>query len=265
MLKPALKNSRAIRTTLRWAGAFGFDPVRFALTVKGVPAFIRDLREYRRHATNGDAAKLRDLYPFLDDRFRSAGTASGHYFHQDLWAARQIYFRRPERHVDIGSRVDGFIAHLLVFRPVEIVDIRPPDNVSISGLSFIQEDATELKNFADGELESVSSLHAAEHFGLGRYGDPIAPAASFQFMRSLARVLSPGGNLYFSMPCGRERVEFNAHRILSPFRILDIFQGAGLRLSEFHAVKGDGRFWKNVSPEDLAKEEYGCGIFRFTK
>jgi len=250
---------------LRWAGAFGFDPVRFALTLKGVPSFLKDLHQYRRQATNGDAPKLRDLYPFVDDRFRAAGIASGHYFHQDLWAARQIYLRNPERHVDIGSRVDGFIAHLLVFRPVEVVDIRPPDNVCISGLTFIHEDATELKSFADTELESISSLHAAEHFGLGRYGDPIAPDACFKFMRSLARVLRPGGDLFFSMPCGRERVEFNAHRILSPFRILDIFGSAGLNLCEFHAVKADGNLWANVSPADLANEEYGCGIFRFTK
>ncbi len=54
--------------------------------------------------------------------------AGGHYFHQDLWAAKKIFKRRPMTHVDIGSRVDGFVAHLLVFMPVTAVDIRYLDS-----------------------------------------------------------------------------------------------------------------------------------------
>ncbi|HWF86113.1 MAG TPA: hypothetical protein VG222_14745 [Vicinamibacterales bacterium] len=52
----------------------------------------------------------------------------GHYFHQDLWVAKRIYAARPAAHVDIGSRIDGFVAHLLTFMPVTVIDVRPLDS-----------------------------------------------------------------------------------------------------------------------------------------
>jgi len=58
--------------------------------------------------------------------------------------------------------------------PVEVVDIRPLNDI-VDGLSFIRENATLLPRFENDSIESLSCLHAAEHFGLGRYGDSIDP------------------------------------------------------------------------------------------
>jgi len=109
-------------------------------------------------------------------------------------------------------RVDGFISHLLVFMDVEVIDIWPLKS-ALPELHFIQDDATELCQLADNSIESLSSLHAAEHLGLGQYGDPINPDAYRTFIAALVRVLAPGGRLYFAVPVGKERLEFNAHRI----------------------------------------------------
>ena len=114
--------------------------------------------------------RLADAFPILSDKIDSAGSAEGHYFHQDLWAAKKIFARRPADHIDIGSRVDGFVAHLLVFMPVTVVDIRPMES-KLSGLTFLQDDATELGQLESDSADSISSLHAAEHFGLA--GIPI--------------------------------------------------------------------------------------------
>ncbi len=168
----------------------------------------------------------------------------------------------PEQHIDIGSRIDGFITHLLVFMPVTVVDIRPIQS-TVGGLTFIQDDATELAGFRTGSVNSLSSLHVAEHFGLGRYSDPVDPDACFKFMRALERVLAPNGRLYFSVPCGRERVEFNAHRVFAPQTILDSFPG--LQLVSFSAVGDDGNFYEDADPVAVAKYELGCGLFEFTK
>lgn len=46
------------------------------------------------------------------DKYDKAGD-TGSYFWQDLWAAKKIIRDHPKQHYDIGSRVDGFIAHLL--------------------------------------------------------------------------------------------------------------------------------------------------------
>jgi hypothetical protein len=230
--------------------------------MRGVPAFLRDAAAYRR-AHDGGAFPLRlgALLPILGDRYESAG-ALGHYFHQDLWAARRIHDRRPPRHVDIGSRVDGFIAHLLVFMPVTVIDVRPLTS-HVAGLSFVQEDATSLRSFADDSIDSISSLHAVEHFGLGRYGDPVDPSASFKMMDTLARVLKPQGRLYFSVPVGRERLEFNAHRVFAARTVLDAF--ARLRLVSFAAVDDSGILRDPCSVDEVEGAHLACGLYEFTK
>jgi hypothetical protein len=164
--------------------------------------------------------------------------------------------------VDVGSRVDGFVAHLLVFMPVEVVDIRPLEP-GVDGLTFVRGNGESLDSLAPDSVESISSLHAIEHFGLGRYGDPVNPAACFTAMTSLARVLQPGGRLYVGVPIGRERVEFNAQRVFAPTTILDGFRD--LELLSFSAVDDDGNMRADVVPTDFAEARYSCGLFEFTK
>ncbi len=146
---------------------------------------------------------------------------------------------------------------------VEVVDIRPLPSPP-RGLSFIEADATEMKSFADDSVPSLSSLNAAEHFGLGRYGDAIDPEGHVKFMKSLQRVLAPGGTLYFSVPVSdRERVEFNAHRVLSPNTVIAAFDR--LRLASFALVKDDDRMYEPAVPADVAGQAHACGLFEFVK
>jgi hypothetical protein len=241
----------------------GFEPRTFVKSLQNLPVYWKDWRRYQS-LCNSRSFRLsfRDAFPILTDMSSSAGTATGHYFHQDLWAARKIFKERPSYHYDIGSRTDGFIAHLLVFMPVTVIDIRPLES-DIAGLTFFKDDASELAHFPDNSIPSLSTLHVAEHFGLGRYTDPIDPQACFKFMASLQRVLSPEGKLYFSVPVGRERVEFNAHRVFAPQTILNAF--SGLELMSFSYVGDDQRLYENVHPLDMPDSEMACGLFEFTK
>lgn len=241
----------------------GFYPRRFIENLAALPGFLRDLSTYRRMSPTGAfRIRLLDLFPILYDRTKPAGSAGGDYYHQDLWAARKIYERRPDKHIDIGSRMDGFIAHLLVFMPVTVIDIRALQSDD-ARLTFVQDDATQLRSFPDNDVDSLSCLHAAEHFGLGRYSDPIDPQACFLFMNSLQRVLRPAGRLYFSLPIGRERVDFNAHRVFSPATILSAF--SQLSLVSYSYVDDTGSLYANVDPAQTPELEYGCGLFEFTK
>jgi hypothetical protein len=244
-------------------GTFGFVPLKFGRSLRGIPRFIGDCRRYSKLSRGSSMPfSLRGVKPILYDYYDSAGVAGGHYFHQDIWAAKKIHQARPARHVDIASRVDGFISHLLVFMPVEVIDIRPLQS-NVSGLSFIQSDATNLSNIADDSIESLSTLHAIEHFGLGRYTDPIDPSACYAAMDALARVLKPGGRLYFSTPVGRQRVEFNAQRVFSPTDLIARFHR--LKLVSFACVNDDGHFDDSVRPEQLENARYSCGLYEFTK
>ncbi|MCU1370650.1 MAG: methylase involved in ubiquinone/menaquinone biosynthesis [Ilumatobacteraceae bacterium] len=200
--------------------------------------------------------------PVLADRGEEAGTAGDQYFQQDLHVARLVLAADPPRHVDVGSRIDGFIAHLLLFRTVEVVDVRPLES-TIEGLTFLQGDGTTMAGFADGSVPSLSSLHAVEHFGLGRYGDPLDPAGSAKALASFERVLAPGGRLYLSVPVGRRRIDFNAHRVFDPRDPVELL--SGLTLERFDGIDDGGRFLAEAQPADLAGNEYGLGIYTFTR
>ena len=266
---PKTKTRQLLNKIYETAINFGMDPLQFVRALKGIPTLFRNYFTYANASRNNQSIKfplqLRDLRPRFHNYKSDAGVARGQYFYQDLWAARKIYERLPSHHVDVGSRVDGFISHLLVFMPVTVIDIRPLSS-NVPGLTFIQEDATTLSSIPPHSVESLSSLHAIEHFGLGRYGDPVDPDACFKAMSSLARVLKAGGRLYFSVPIGRERLEFNAQRVFSPRTIWLVYaKELGLDIVSFSAVDDNGRFHEDVNPEEFVHAENSCGLWEFTK
>ncbi len=206
-----------------------------------------------------------DLWPAIGDRYADAGTVNN-YFWQDLWAARLIHKNMPREHYDIGSRLDGFIAHILCFGiPVKMIDIRPFPT-EIEGLETIVDDATLLTEFEDNSIESLSALCSLEHFGLGRYGDPIDPEACFVCFKNIQRKMKGGGNLYIAVPVGRERLEFNAHRIFYPTTILECF--STMSLMDF-AYTADGKLEETVDlhkyDDDSHDGNFRYGLFHFVK
>lgn len=243
---------------------YGIDGQKFVDSARNTPRFLSTLIEYRKKSeiTNSFRLSARQITPILHEFGSQAGTASGHYFYQDLWAARKIYGARPSKHLDIGSSINGFVTHLLTFMSVTVIDIRPLQT-TVTGLTFIQADATDLAWVKDNSVESLSSLHAIEHFGLGRYGDPVDPDACFRAMRAIARVLRPGGRLYFSVPIGVEQVNFNAHRVFAPQTVLDALPG--LQLVSFAAVDDNDQFSPVATPESFANAQFACGLFELTK
>jgi SAM-dependent methyltransferase len=231
---------------------------RAAAVVPGSVRYLRDRAAYRR-LPGAEALRWRDSFPKLTDRV-SASPFDPHYFHQDTWAARRIAEHRPAHHVDVGSRVD-LVGFLTALTRVTFVDIRPLA-VDIEDLEAVAGSILALP-FGDRSLESVSCLHVAEHIGLGRYGDPLDPAGTRKAAAELQRVLAPGGQLLFSLPVGRPRVDFNAHRVHDPVAVAGWF--AELELREFAAVDDRGTFRRHSRPEDLANAEYACGMYRLVR
>jgi len=259
----SLKRQRVLRTAYHAFQLMGCDPMLGLKAIAGIPKFLRDMRSYSEVGTDAHfPLKLKNLFPVLSDYRSQAGELRGHYFHQDLWAARKVVKSGVREHVDVGSRIDGFVAHLLTVMPITVIDIRPLKS-TVEGLSFIQADATTLAGISDQSVTSLSSLHAVEHFGLGRYGDDVDPSGWFKGMRSLARILSPGGCLYLSVPVGRERLEFNGQRVFSPSTVLNALED--LSLVSFSAVDDLGELRSDCEPADMADAQYACGLFEFRR
>ena len=245
----------------------GTHPDALFHLLRTAPTIYREYRKFRQMAGSDVDVKLTHLC--VRDRRASAGTVSGHYFHQDLFVARRIYENRPERHVDVGSAIHGFVAHVAVFREIEVFDIRAlPDTVQ--NISFTQMDLQQMRPEYREYCDSLSCLHALEHFGLGRYGDALDLNGHVKGYESLASMIKHGGRLYLSVPIGRERVEFNAHRVFSPATILNLLQ-RHFDLAGFAYVNDQGNLIENVELTDsnitkiLREVVYGCGIFEAVK
>jgi len=240
-----------------------FDPIQIFNKWRGIPYYFTNLSLYTRANKNKSFGfKWGDAYPMLQDRFRAAGSIRGHYFHQDLWAASFVFTNGIKHHVDVGSRLDGFVAHILPFCHVTYTDIRPLD-CEVHNLEFKQGSILELP-YTDNSVESLSSLHVIEHIGLGRYGDPVNPDGYLDAARELSRVLAVGGKLLMGTPVGRERLCFDAHRVFDPTTIIKAFEG--LELEEFSLIDDLGNgVTINASFEKAQQCNYGCGLFVFTK
>ena len=236
--------------------------------IKGKRIYRRNKKTYSKLNRYDNFRVVRkNCFPCLTDRYEKAGTL-GNYFWQDLWAARLIAENNPKSHFDIGSRVDGFVGHLASFRDnIKLIDIRALENV-IPGVEFVQADATELKEIEDSSVESLSALCSLEHFGLGRYGDPIDPEACFKAMKAIQRVVMKGGNIYIAVPIGHEHLEFDAHRVFFASTIVDTFDSC--KLVEFSCIHASDKvIEKNVDIHkyDNDKEIGGgrFGLFHFLK
>lgn len=256
---------KIVISILRFFQFFGIDFLKLFKNIKGIRFFVIDYIRYKKQ----DNGKFPiNFYPILNERTDQSGTISGHYFHQDLLVSQLIFKHNPVVHIDIGSRVDGFIAHVASFRKIVVLDIREQD-VQIDNIEFKQANMMNLDQELYNSCDSLSSLHVLEHFGLGRYGDPIDVNGYIDGFNNMSVMLKEGGKFYLSVPIGRQRVEFNAHRIFSIKTILDLCKKEFV-LDSFSYVDDIGNLHKNIQLSDENIEnsfncKYGCGIFELTK
>ena len=229
------------------------------------PLYRNTIKSKQRFLELG--GKIDEVVLELDDIQDFAGSAGGHYFHQDLLVAKFIFDRNPQKHLDIGSRIDGFVAHVASFRKISVLDIREITLNAHPNIEFIKGDFLRFETGDD--FDSISCLHTIEHIGLGRYGDSIDPEGSKKTFHKLLSLLSAGGRLYLSFPIGHEsRVIFNRHRIFSPRIIFDwILESPDTKLERFDYVDDLGNLIVDQDV-DLVSElnlKYGCGIYTLVK
>lgn len=252
---------RALRLHWLLSAQFGIAPGLALRSLRGLPRYIRDLFRFR----SGYAGRF-ELVPCLHDWDEEAGATKLEYFWQDLLVARMIHDAKPQKHVDVGSQIDGFVAHVASFREIEVFDIRPI-SANIPGVAFKQADFMQPQEAMSDYCDSLSCLHALEHFGLGRYGDPIDPEGAERGLANMAGLLRENGIFYLSVPIGLSRVEFNANRVFDPRAVVDMARENSLRLTALTVIRRGGLV-KQCEPSavqlaELAGERYALGLFVF--
>jgi hypothetical protein len=231
--------------------------------------YLSDMDRYKKMNTRDEFSYEKKYeFPCIHE-YRGQAGYPGTYFWQDLWGAQRIVANHPRKHYDIGSRVDGFISHMMLFPEIELhfIDIRPMNKL-IPGTYFVQADATNLEGIPDNSIESLSALCSFEHFGLGRYGDSVDPEACFKAFSAVQRVVKVGGYIYISVPVGENHVCFNAHRVFNPRTIIEEFDRCICEELSIIDLDSDPVIYKLPSPNAFAIEpnvDHYCGLFMFRK
>lgn len=249
-----------------------FDELlRLRYLPKDLLRFRRNKRQYFSlvgSSESGSLFKLAHNFPCLSDHRDTAGKLPKHYFQQDIHIAREIFLANPTRHIDVGSRIDGFVAHVAVFREIEVVDIRAMDDIN-ENIKFLQLDITDRNSVPHEICDSLSCLHTIEHIGLGRYGDIINPDGWLIALDNLLAMLKLGGILYLSAPIGEGSIEFDAHRL---FSLSDLLETLSQRASitKIEIIDDNDQFMSSSDCDSyIARSQnrvkYGCALITARK
>ena len=226
--------------------------------------FVRNFRKFKRYAAVDGRFPVswRNRWAVLGE-MTAAVDFDRHYVYHTGWAARVLSKTKPTVHVDISSSL-YFSSIVSAFVPVHYYEYRPPefkfDNLTVKSADILK------MTFENGSVASLSCMHVVEHIGLGRYGDALDPQGDLKAMAELERILAPRGHLFFVVPVGRPKLQFNAQRIYSFDQIISYF--SGLELQEFSMVpdkQKDGGLIVNASKAMADNQKYGCGCFLFEK
>jgi SAM-dependent methyltransferase len=240
-----------------------FDPVQLANKFKAFPIYISNILRYQKSKVKGALSlEFLRLRFYTHEMYSEAGSCSGAYFFQDIWAAQKLYNSQAGLHVDVGSRIDGFIGHILPFCKVEYVDIRPLKS-PFNNLVFKEGSILSLP-YSDNSVASLSCLHVIEHIGLGRYGDEVDSIGHLKAAKELVRILKPGGKLYIGTPVGKESLFFDAHRVFHVETVVEMFSGLSLESFDFIDDKGT-EIKSQVDYSAANANRFGCGLFVFRK
>lgn len=247
---------RALKFAFQWWRILMSDPRRIPKFPGELASFFSDLGKFRKMLSAKGRNETIEMHPVFFGR-SAQSSFDAHYVYQGAWAIRRIAALKPTQHTDISSNVT-YVASLSAVVPVRFCEYRPPV-ITLPGLTTEHVNITSLP-FPDGSVPSLSCMHVLEHIGLGRYGDPVDPAGLETACAEISRVAAPGANLFLSLPVGKHRVCFNAHRVSDP-EYLPSLLSKGFTLKEFSVVTDDRRFLENVKPADFRNQDYACGLY----
>ena len=146
--------------------------------------------------------------------------------------------------LDVGSKfhtanlISSMFAHTTYY-----IELSRNINLSHLNLFVVAAEAQKLP-FGDGVIPFATSLHAIEHFGLGRYGDDIDYYGDIKGIKEISRVLMPGGFFITSVPvtAGPSRIDYHTERVYNHKDFDDIMTSCGFEKVKEKSVLGSLRY-----------------------
>ena len=231
------------------------------LKIQNIRFIFRFIQNCLKFSAKG---KIDSIFPVLGEHVGASGNLTKHYFYQDLLVASYIFKQNPKKHVDIGSRIDGFVAQVASYRKIEVFDIRK-NKINFKNILFKKKDINKLDKNLINYCDSLSCLHTIEHFGLGRYGDKIDPEGHIKGFLNILKLLKTNGIFYVSLPISNHnRVCFDSERLFHPKEILK--WSKDLDLIKFDFIDDNENIFLDANLNKFKKKiDYGCAIYQFKK
>ena len=133
--------------------------------------------------------------------------------------------------LDVGSQF-SFVSFAAAFFNTTYVEPRiESQKIYQAGVCNIVKCAGEAQNlpFESNVFDCVTSLHAIEHFGLGRYGDTLDYHGDQKGIKEFARVTCENGYALFAVPAAKKsKIDFNGQRKYNPKDFDKMAKDAGL-------------------------------------
>lgn len=157
--------------------------------------------------------------------------------------------------LDVGSQFSFLSFAANFFNVVSLEPRVSNQNISCPGffsIEYINGEAQKMP-FSDNMFDVVTSLHAIEHFGLGRYGDSYDYFGDQRGISEFYRVLSPTGILITAVPASQaSEIEFNNQRRYKPDDFNKIVLQHNFEMIDQYIVyvpgtRGDGAIVGNIS------------------
>ena len=197
------------------------------------------------------------------------------YIYQDINAFKilsNLRLKNPDVNfqlLDVGSRFDSVIFFATQMSTTFLEARGKEGSFPDLNIKFIKGEAQNIL-VKDNSFNIITSLHALEHFGLGRYGDTIDYYGDQKSLKEFKRVLAPGGLLILSVPACRDYcIKFNEGRFYSPDVVDAMLESAGFSIQKRYFIFPYGTVQiheesstdKHVTMMTILEDDQGRRIF----
>jgi uncharacterized protein YsxB (DUF464 family)/tetrahydromethanopterin S-methyltransferase subunit F len=165
----------------------------------------------------------------LDNIVSTGGTIScpayPHSAEDVALALNTINLDLPNLKVGVVSSISPWVEHILRSAGAShVVTIDYNEPIVCSGVSWIESKSVSTFATEVGVYNLLVSFSGVQHFGLGRYGDPINPNGDIEAMDQMHMALAPGGHLLLAIPTTEQTfVKGKLHRVYGPDRLAQMF------------------------------------------
>ena len=217
--------------------------------------YARQLARVRKEAA------ARGLEVIEAPHFDAGAHPEGYADFECRFAAFHLQRANPSTVLDVGS-YRHFVVGISAGYAVTSLDVRPRSH-ALATETVLTGDARAIPA-ADAAFDAVVSLSSIEHFGLGRYGDPLDLDGDRLAAAEMARVLRPGGLLVLTTTLTRARpaIAFNAHRLYDLASARALAPGLEPVDERFFSHRAGGECRLDAITADPGGWDVYCGAWR---